>query len=160
LEFLSLAALEFDTTVGAFACTSATAVTALQLIAASTTKVRVGLVGDDRRAIEISFNGTSATDAPARVRILRQTTAIGGSPTTVTPVKHRNGEAGTVQTTAKKSAGGAEPTAGDVYFDEYLHQQGRHVIPKQFVLEQSDRLGFEITTSANVNVAITAPCEE
>lgn len=155
-----MSALRFDLTVGAFACTAATPVTALQIIAASTNKVHAGLVGADRAPIEISFNGTSATDAPARVRILRQTTAIGGSPTTVAPVKHPNGLAGSVQTTARKSAGGTEPTAGDVYYDVYLHPQGRHVIPRQFVIEQSDRLGIEITVSANVNVSITCPCEE
>lgn len=155
-----MAALELDITVGAFACSSGVAVTALQIIAASTNKVKVGSVGDPKRFLEISFPGTSTTDAPARVRILRQTTAIGGTPTTVTPVKHRNGDAGTAQTTAKKSAGGAEPTNSDVYWDGYLHQQGRHVIPTQFVIEQGDRLGIEITTSAALNVGITAPVEE
>lgn len=156
-----MAALEIDLTVPALACTSATPITALQVIAASTNKVKVGMVGDDRRPIEITFNGTSPTDAPATVRFLRQTNAIGGSPTTVTPVKKRNGDAGTIQTTAKKSAGGTEPTGSDVYHVAYLHQQGRHVIPKQFVVEQGDRLGIEVTTTAaSISVSITCPCEE
>lgn len=157
-----MACLETDVTVGAFACTSAAAITALQLIAPSTNKVKVGAVGpaEAKRFIEISFPDTTLTDAPARVRILRQTNAIGGSPTTVTPVKHRNGDAGTVQLTAKKSAGGTEPTASDVYYDGYIPQQSRQIIPGSFIIEQGDRLGIEVTTSANINVGITAPCEE
>lgn len=148
-----MAALALRFVSPALALTSATAKTALQIIAASTTKVKID-------TIEVSFPDTSTTDAPARVRILRQTTAIGGSPATITPVKVPNGEAGTVQTTAKASAGGSEPTASDVYWDGYLHQMGRHVINGPFIIEQSDRLGVEITSSASINCGVVAKGEE
>ncbi len=148
-----MAALPFRAITSALAITSATITTVLQIIAASTNKVVVS-------SIEVSFPDTSTTDAPALVRILRQTTAIGGSPTTVTPVKVRNGDAGTIQTTAKKSAGGSEPTSGDIYWSGYLHQQGRHVLQGPFIIEQGDRLGVEVTTSAAVNCGAVANCEE
>jgi hypothetical protein len=158
-----MAMLEIDVISGAFATVHAVAVTALQIIAPSTNKVRAGGVGppDAKRFIEISFPDTAITDGAARVRILRQTTAIGGSPTTVTPVKHRNGDAGTIQTTAKKSAGGSEPTASDVYYDSYHPQQGRQIIPGSYCIEQGDRLGVEITTAvSDINVSVNIPCEE
>lgn len=151
-----MAALPFRAVVSAYtALASGVASTILQLIATATTKVRVD-------SVEVSFPDTSTTDAPALVRILRQTTAIGGSPTTNNPVKVRNGDAGTLQTTGKKkaSSGDSEPTGSDVYWSGYLHQQGRHLIPGPFVIEQSDRLGVEITPSAAINCGVTAVGEE
>lgn len=118
------------------------------------------MVGNPPRPIEISFDGISNTDQPVLVQVMRQTTAIGGSPTTVTPVKHRNGEAGTIQTTAKKSAGGSEPTSSDVYKTYRLHPQGRYPLPDQFLIEQGDRLGIVCTAPAGVNVSVSAPCDE
>lgn len=154
--------MQIDVVAGAVSLSAATAKTVLQIIAASTNKVKVGMVdrGGHKEPITISFNGIVATDQPVRVRILRQTNAIGGSPSTVTPVKHKSGEDGTIQTTARTSGGGTEPTASDVYFDEYLHPQGRHVIPRQFEIEQGDRLGFECTAPQAVSVSVSAPCEE
>lgn len=158
-----MACLEVDIISPAFATVHAVPITALQIIAPSTNKIRVGGVGpaEAKRFIEVSFPDTAVTDGSARVRILRQTTAIGGSPNTVTPVKHRNGDSGTIQVTAKKSAGGSEPTASDVYWDGYIPQQSRQIIPGSFVIEQGDRLGIEITTSvSDINVTVIAPCEE
>jgi hypothetical protein len=155
-----MSALEIDMTVADLALTAATVETGLQVIAPSTNKVRCGMVGNPPRPIEVSFDGVSATDKPVLLQVMRQTTAIGGSPTTVTPVKHRNGEAGTVQTTAKKSAGGSEPTSSDIYKTYRLHPQGRHFLPDQFIVEQGDRLGFVFTAPANVNVSISCPAEE
>lgn len=154
--------LETDVIVPALSCTSATAITALQLIAPSTNKIQAGAVGppDAKRFIAISVVDTTLTDGAMRVRILRQTTAIGGSPTTVTPVKHRNGDAGTIQLTAKKSAGGSEPTASDVYYDQYHPVNSKIVIPGSFDIEQGDRLGIEITTPATLLVSVNAPCLE
>lgn len=157
-----MAALEIDLTVTDLPLAAATPKTALQIIAPATNKVKVGGVGppDAKRWLEISFDGTSATDAPVLVQVMRQTTVIGGSPVTVTPVKHLNGADGAVQTTAKKSAGGSEPTSSDVYWSGHLHPQGRHIIPVQFVIEQSDRLGVVCTAATTPNVTVTAPCEE
>lgn len=157
-----MAALEIDILNPAIALVAATAKTVLQIIAASTTKVKVGGIGESlKRFIEVSFDGVSATDQPVLVKILRQTTAIGGTPTTVTPVKHINGTDGTVQTTAKTYGGSpTEPTGSDVYWAGYLHPQGRHVIPWTGVIEQSDRLGIVCTAPAAVNVTVTVPCEE
>ena len=156
--------MQIDVNVGAYTLAAATVTTALQIIAASGTKPKCGMVdrGGGREPIEISFNGVSATDEPVRVRILRQTTAIGGTPTAVTPVKHLNGENGTIQTTAAKkaSSGDAEPTASDVYYDQYLHPQGRHFIAKQFVIEQGERLGFEFTAPQSQEVSIHVPADD
>jgi len=156
--------MQIDISAGAFSLSAATVTTVLQIIAPSTNKVKVGMVerGGVKVPITFSFNGVSPTDQPVRVRILRQTAAIGGTPTTVTPVKHKAGEDGTIQTTAKKKAasGDAEPTAGDVYLDDYFHPQGRHSIVKQFEIEQGDRLGFEFTAPNAVSVSVNAPCEE
>jgi hypothetical protein len=154
--------MQIDIAVGAFSLSAATAATVLQIIAASTNKVKAGMVdrGGHKEPISLSFNGVSPTDQPVRVRILRQTNAIGGTPTTVTPVKHKKGEDGTIQTTAKKSAGGTEPTPDDVYFDEYFHPQGRHTIARQFEIEQGDRLGFEFTAPVAVSASLNVPCGE
>lgn len=148
-----MAALEFDLIVTDLALVPATPKTALQIIAPSTNKVEVD-------ELEVSFDGTSSTDKGVLVQVMRQTTAIGGSPTTVTPVKCRNGDAGTIQTTARKSAGGAEPTSSDVYWTGRLHPQGRHVIPKRFTIEQSDRLGVVCTDDNTHNVSVRAKCKE
>lgn len=149
-----MAALDFNLIVADLALAAATPKTALQIIAPSTNKVRV------KPNMEISFDGTSGTDQPVLVQIMRQTTAIGSSPTTVTPVKKRNGDAGTTQTTAKKSAGGAEPTSSDIYWTGRLHPQGRHIIPQEFIIEQGDRLGVVCTAATTPNVSVKAECEE
>lgn len=151
-----MAALAFDLVVADLALPGSDAAkTVLQIIAPSTNKVTIAK-GD----LEVSFNGTSATDEPVLVQVMRQTTAIGGSPTTVTPKKARNGEAGTIQTTAKASAGGAEPTSSDIYWSGRLHPQGRHVIPKEFVIEQGDRLGVVCAAASTPETNISARCTE
>lgn len=158
-----MAAFQFDVTLTDYALAATTQTTALQIIAASTNKVRVGGVGESRQSmIEVSFDGVTPTNKPVLLEILRQTTSIGGTPTTVTPVKRRNGESGTLQTTARKktNSGDSEPTASDIYAVYRLHPQGRHVLPDQFIIEQGDRLGFRLNATDAVNVSIKVPCEE
>lgn len=156
--------LDIDIVVGAYSLAAGVTTTALQIIAAATNKAKAGMIPRDghKEGIGISFQGISPTDAPVRLRIMRQTTAIGGTPTTVTPVKHKAGEDGTIQTTAKKKAnsGDAEPTYGDVYYDRYLHPQGSYELPRQFNIEQGDRLGFVFDAPNIVLVSISVPAME
>jgi hypothetical protein len=127
---------------------AATAKTVLQIVAPTNQRLMLKRWG-------VFFDGTSSTAEPVQVRLLRQTTAIGGSPTTVTPVRLNAGSE-TLQATAASSAGGSEPTASDVLDVFEVHPQtGVDVV---FPLDQDvtitggTRLGIECTAPAGVNV--------
>lgn len=68
----------------------------------------------------ISFDGTSASAEPVRVRLLRQTTD--GTGTGATEVKW-NGDSPAAAVTAFNTFS-AEPTAGDVLLETHVHPQG------------------------------------
>ena len=110
------------------------------------------------------FDGVSVTAEPVQVRLLRQTTAIGGTPTVITPAKMDDSIAETVLTTAAASAGGAEPTAGDVLDVVEVHpQNGYEVIfppGQEVIIGGGDRLGIECTAPAAVNVRAKIIAEE
>lgn len=141
---------------GEVACTTTTAKTILQLVAPTNQRVRL-------KSLSLTFDGTSTTAEPVAIRVLRQTSAIGGSPTTVTGVRTCAGSE-TVQTTAAQSAGGTEPTASDVLFRFNIHPQGGIVYPVPLDLgieiPGGTRLGVEVTAPATVNCMPLAIIEE
>lgn len=141
---------------GEQALTAATARTVLQLIAPTNQRGRV-------KQVSATFDGVSTTAEPVVVRLLRQTNAIGGSPTTVTGVLTNAGSE-TVQFTGASSAGGTEPTGGNVLFRWECHPQGGLIVPfsLDFPVEipGGTRLGMECTAPAGVNVIPVIVIEE
>lgn len=132
------------------ACVAATAKTLLQLIAAANHRVK-------NVYFTISFEGVTPSDAPAQVRVLKQTTA--GTVTTLTLVKDDDTQDETLQTTAGHSAT-AEPTASDVKYSQFVHPQGGARELGPFTIPGGQRLGIEVTVAANVDAIVSVRGEE
>lgn len=135
--------------------TTTTARTLLQIVAAT----NHGVLVDE---ISISFQGTSNTASPIRVRVLRQTTA--GTMTSLTLVKDPDDTDETLQTTAQHSATSTEPTAGDVLMQEYVHPQQGYTWQAPFgrliKIGGGDRLGIEVLAAADVPATVRFSAEE
>src|SRR5258708_26872006 len=86
--------------------------TVLQILAPANQRVRV-------RRVEIGFKGTTVTNSPLQVRILRQSTAGTGG-TSNAPV-NTNAVAETIQSSALRGVFSAEPTAGNVLLPDTTH---------------------------------------
>lgn len=121
-----------------------------------TTKARVVAFG-------VSFDGAVSTATPVRVRLLRQTTD--GTGTGATEVKQDpDSHTGTVTFFHSFTA---EPTAGEVLFDTYVHPQGG-ALHYQYPLGREPRLGavntsrigLEVTPGASVNATAYLAVEE
>lgn len=137
------------------ALSAATAKTVLQLIAPANQRLKLLRWG-------LYFDGTSATDEPVYVRLLRQTTA--GTMSALTIVKNNAGDAETLQGTAQHTAT-VEPTASDVLDSVNIHPQGggyEVIFPvgQEVVISGGGRLGIECTASATVNVTAKFVYEE
>lgn len=132
--------------------------TVLQLIAAANHAVLL-------KEFTISFDGVSNTATPIKVQVCRQTTAIGGSPTAVTLRKDPDSSAETVQTTAATSAGGSEPTKGDVLMELFVHPQTGYTWQAPFGgdirVAGGGRLGFVANNGGTaVNCSVSVRGEE
>lgn len=135
------------TTEGEEALAAATAETILQLRGATTTKAKLIEIG-------VSFDGTSPTAEPVRIRVLRQTTdgtATGASEEKDDPDDPTAGCTGFHSFTA-------EPTAGGVLRDFELHPAGlpfvlQWPLGREPVLDDAttSRVGIECTAPAVVN---------
>jgi len=121
--------------------TAATAKTVLQIVAATNHRVKV-------LGIELFFKGTSTTDTPVKVRILRQTDA--GTTSAATPVANDNSIDETLQTTGRHTAT-VEPTAGDVLKMWEVHPQSGLIycfpIGEEIIVKGGGRLGVECTAA-------------
>ena len=112
------------------------------------------------------FDGTSPSAEPVQVRLLRQTTVIGGTPTAVTPVRINTGSE-TIQSSFAYSAGGTEPTAGAVLDVKEVHPQSGYecIFPLGGEIAVTagtsvSYLGIECTAPATVNVRAVMWWEE
>jgi hypothetical protein len=105
----------------------------------------------------VSFEGTSSTDAPVYVRVLKQTTA--GTSSALTLVKDCDADDETLQTTAIHSAI-VEPTASDVKYAQFIHPQGgaRDIGP--FSVPGGQRMGVEVTVAVGVDCIVSFRGEE
>lgn len=133
--------------------TGTAAKTLLQLVAASSHRVVV-------KEWHISFEGTTATNAPIQVRVLRQSTA--GTMSSLTLVKDNDSDDETLQTTAQHTST-SEPTAGDVLFSQLVHPQGGRFSVQGnevFTIKGGGRLGFEVTASVDVDAVVCVKFEE
>lgn len=96
--------------------------TVVQLKAPSNQRVKLS-------AIRLGFNGVVTTDGPIKVQVYHQSAAgTPGGGGTPTPVKLERSLSETPQTTAVTaptgSAWSAEPTAGDLQYNNRCHPQG------------------------------------
>lgn len=134
--------------------TGTSAKTLMQIVAAS----NHGVLIDE---ISISFQGTSNSASPIKVRVLRQTSA--GTMTSLTLVKDPDDTDETIQTTAQHAAT-VEPSASDVLIEEYVHPQTGYTWQAPFgraiKIGGGDRLGVEVTAGADVNASVRIAGEE
>lgn len=140
-----MAGILVGATTAEIALTAATAKTVLQVVAPANQRLELKRWG-------VFFDGTSPTNEPVQVRLLRQTTA--GTMTALTPVMLAAGSE-TVQSTAQHTAT-AEPTAGNTLDVAEVHPQSGYevVIPFDQAIEVpgGGRLAIECTAPAAVNV--------
>lgn len=119
--------------------------TLLQVVAAAGHRVRVQGWG-------ISFKGTSATDPPVLVQIVRQTTAgTMTAGTTGTNITRKNDtDAETIQTTTRVNAT-VEPTTTDVVDDFEVHPQTGYRVffpqGQEIYIPNGERLGLKVTSA-------------
>ena len=114
----------------------------------------------------VYFDGVSPSAEPVQVRLLRQTTAIGGTPTAVAPAMVGTGSE-TVQSAFAYSAGGTEPTGGNVLEAIEVHPQAGYEYTYPLGQEIAvtggasvGYLGVECTAPAAVNVRCQLKWEE
>lgn len=130
--------------------------TLIQLLAATNECVKVG-------EASVSFAGTSNTNAPVLVEILKQTSA-GTFSNTTTLVKEDASRAETIQTVGKDTAS-AEPTdSAAVTILEYVHPQTGFLWQAPFGGEQfivgAGRLGLRVTAANSVSAGARFAGEE
>jgi len=125
--------------------TGTAAKTLLQLIAAANHAIEVLEVG-------AGFHGTTNTNEPITVELVRQTTA--GTMSSATPVKADDSVADSLDTTAQHTAT-AEPTTTDVLRAWAVHPQTGLVYqvgPEDaIVVGAGDRVGLRVTAANDVD---------
>jgi hypothetical protein len=128
--------------------------TLLQIVAASNHRALVKSWG-------VFGKGVTSTDAPIKVRLLRQSTA--GTMSALTPVKCNSADDETLQTTAQHTAT-AEPTAGDVLATIEVHPQSGYVehfpFGSEIVVPGGGRLGIDVLAGATVSMTAFIEFEE
>lgn len=147
-----MARLYGSLTTSAALATGTAAKTILQLVAPANQRVAIN-------SIAIGFKGVSVTDAPIRVRVLKQTNA--GTATARTPAKTSGGST-TLQSTGQENAS-AEPTAGAVLYDQNIHPQlgiDKNVMGQGWELDGGERVAIEVTAAVSVNCDATIAFEE
>jgi len=145
---------------GAVALPSSGTKTFLQIIAAAGHRVRCQSIG-------IASSGTSSTDPPFLVQIVRQTTAgTMTAGTNGTNLSRKNDtDAETIQTTTRVNAT-VEPTTTDIIWEMYVHPQSPYKeyfpLGQEIYIPNGERLGVRITTSAAItyNTTVEMDLEE
>lgn len=120
--------------------------TILQVVAAANDRIKISGWG-------IAFKGTSATDIPILVTLLRQTTAgtmsAGGAGTNIS--KKNNSDTETVQTTTQINAT-VEPTSGDIIENFEVHPQTGvykfYPAGQEVIVPNGGRLAIKVTSAA------------
>lgn len=111
----------------------------------------------------ISFDSTSATAEPVRVRLLRQTTDGTGTGATEVAWDPDNP---TANCAALHTFSGTEPTAGDVLMETHVHPQGGFLIQYPLGREPTldnattSRIGIDVLAPAAVNACAWLVWEE
>ena len=149
-----MADLRFRQVVTNVSCTGAAAQTLIQLKAPTNQRMVI-------REIGVSFAGTTNTDAPALVRLMRQTTA--GTSSTGTPAVIDDDLTETLQTVANITYT-VEPTYGAVLASWYVHQQTGIIVPlstiRPIVIKGGGRVGLVVTAGATVSASAYIEADE
>jgi hypothetical protein len=120
--------------------------TVIQVVAAANDRIKISGWG-------VSFKGTSATDVPILVTLLRQTTAgtMSAGSAGVNISKKNNGDPETVQTTVQVNAT-VEPTGGDVIENVEVHPQTGfykyYPSGQEIIVPNGGRLAVKVTSAA------------
>jgi len=142
-----MAALYLHATSGEVAMQITTRRTILQIKAAANDRLRISGWG-------VSFKGTSVSDAPVLVTVLRQSTAgTGLTDVTATNLAKKNdGDPETIQTIILQGIGSGEPTAGALIENFEVHPQMGYRVwypqGQEIIVPNGERLGFCITTAS------------
>lgn len=127
--------------------------TVLQIVAPTNQRLKIKSWG-------IFCKGIVATDAPLRVRLLRQTTS--GTMTAHTLIK-RGIYTETIQSSAQHTAT-AEPTAGDILAIREVHPQGGYyeISPQgeEIKVPGGGRVGIEVLSGVSISVVPEIVFEE
>ena len=140
--------------VTASVATGVVAKTVAQIVAAANQRVLV-------KEIHIAFAGTSNTNEPIKVDIMRQTDA--GTMSALTLVKGNNSDDETLQSTAQHTAT-VEPASGDVIMTIKGHPQTSFSWQAPFGGEipviGGGRVGFRVTAANDVGAFVSIVGEE
>ena len=155
-----MAALKARWATGSIAITGSTPRTVLTLTAPTNQRVYL-------EYLEVSFDGTTATNTPVEV-IVQRASAGGTLGTTLTPTKLGAGGSETIQTVGKSGVVSVEPTYSSP--PQALHEftltpnGGTVILPLPFdqkdVIAGAGIIGVLVTAAQNVNVRVTAGTEE
>jgi hypothetical protein len=148
-----MAAIDAIAQTAEVALAGATAKTVIQIVAPANQRLRVKSWG-------VSFDGTSETNAPVEVVLMRQSTA--GTMSALTPVNKGVGTE-TLQVTAQHTAT-AEPTSGNILDAMEVHPQSGYekvyVPGSEVLVPGGGRLGVVCTAPDAVNVRAKIEYEE
>lgn len=116
--------------------------------------------------IGVSFFGTSSTETPIHVQVVRQSTAGTGG-TSVTPRKMNTDNDASVQATAQRKPTGsnwtAEPTATEVLREFAVHPQSGLLLPipdpEAFMVDAGERLAIYVASAPDSSTDMTAYIE-
>lgn len=129
--------------------------TVLQVVAAANHRVKL-------TEYSISFKGTSATDAPVRCRIFRQT---GAGTSAAATVSKDDASVDEVLQTTGRSQFTVEPTSDDALMDEFeVHPQTgvKVFLPpgQELLVPGGGRLGFKLSALQNQTAVVAVGAEE
>lgn len=145
----------YSVTTTADVATGTAAKTIIQIKAGSTKRCKLVEWG-------ISFEGTTSTDPPVDVRLLRQTTD-GTAGSALTPVEWDEGGEAALFTSGMNFS--AEPAAGDVLAVYQVTPNGgllviQYPFGREITLATSGRVGIECTTGVTVDARAYMVVEE
>ncbi len=152
-----MAALEFNVPIGVVG-TGITTGTALKTLAQITAPTNQAVIV---KGFTLGFKGTSGTDAPVEVYVVRQTGA--GTSSAVTPTKADSARGEAIQT-ACLATFTVEPTYGDILGAVTIHPQGSLVgsyfFPHRVICPGGGRVGLVVKSSVSNTVLGSFFCEE
>ncbi|MEW6211350.1 MAG: hypothetical protein AB1631_23495 [Acidobacteriota bacterium] len=153
-----MSALIATVTTAEIALVAATAKTLLQLKAPTNQRLKLLAWG-------IYFDSTSNSAEPVQVVLERQTTAIGGTPTAITPSKIDDSIGDSVQATAAVyGTSPTEPTSGDLLKRIEVHPQAGYEeqcpFGQEYIVGAGDRIAIKATAPAGVNAVSWMKFEE
>ena len=153
-----MASIQATFNIQDIALVAATAKTVLQIKAPTNQRIKV-------YSFSIFFKDTISSDTPVEVQLIRQSTAIGGTPTALVAIKNDLGVAETIQTTAAiYGTSPTEPTTTDIRKMLKVHpQSGYEVIysfGQELLISGGGRLGIVVTAAQAQSADVQIDFEE